>query len=99
MVRCAEARHRSKTPGLEAIIATAFAAPLLRFTGQDGGTICAYGDTGANKSTATRLGLSVCGHPVGTKEVATTSMKSLMQKMGTFTISRCTGTTSQNLTS
>ena len=71
-----------KRPGLEVIIATAFAAPLMRFTGQDGGTVCAYGDTGANKSTAAALGLAVWGHPIDSKEVATTSMKSLMQKMG-----------------
>ena len=71
-----------KRPGLEVIIATAFAAPLMRFTGQDGGTVCAYGTTGANKSTAAALGLAVWGHPIDSKEVATTSMKSLMQKMG-----------------
>ena len=71
-----------KRPALEAIVATAFAAPLMRFTGQDGGTICAYGKTGANKSTAAQLGLAVWGHPVNTKEVATTSMKSLLKKMG-----------------
>ena len=71
-----------KRPALEIIIATSFAAPLMRFTGQDGGTIVAYGDTGANKSTATALGLAVWGHPVNSKEVATASLKSLMQKMG-----------------
>jgi hypothetical protein len=71
-----------KRPGLEVIIAAAFAAPLLKFTGQKGGTLCAYGPSAANKSTAVSLGLAVWGDPRRSKEVNSTSEKSLMRKMG-----------------
>lgn len=72
-----------KRPALEAIIATSFAAPLMRFTGQDGGTIVANGKTAANKSTACKIGLAVWGHPMETKTPAESSSKGVMKQMGT----------------
>lgn len=72
-------QHR---PEIEVIVAAAFAAPLMRWTGQYSAVLSAFSQSGSNKSTSVKVGLAVWGHPKGTKEVATTSAKSLMAKMG-----------------
>lgn len=51
-------------PDLELMLATAFAAPLLNFTGEDGAIVSAMSiDSGAGKSTALKLALSVWASP------------------------------------
>lgn len=72
-------QHR---PEIEIIAAAAFASPLMRWTGQYSAILSAYSQSGSNKSTSVKVGLAVWGHPKSTKEVATTTPKSLMVKMG-----------------
>lgn len=65
-----------KRPELEAIlIASSFAAPLMRFTGLAAGCLCATSESGTNKSTAMLTGLAVWGNPQQTKKVGSTSGK------------------------
>ena len=72
-------QHR---PEIEIIAAASFASPLMRFPGQYSGVLSAYSQSGSNKSTSVKVGLAVWGHPKSTKEVATSTPKALMQKMG-----------------
>lgn len=53
-----------KRPGLDAIIASAFAGPLVRFTGQTGAMMNVYSiESGIGKTTAMRIAQAVWGHP------------------------------------
>ena len=72
------AQHR---PEIEIIAAASFAAPLMRFTGQYSAVLSAYSQSGSNKSTSVKVGLAVWGHPKHTKEVASTTPKSLIVKL------------------
>jgi len=70
-------------PELDALIAAAFASPLVLLTGQKGVTVVsAWGDSGASKSAAMEIGLAVWSVPNKTKEGVTTTEKSLYNKMG-----------------
>lgn len=71
-------------PELEIIVASAFAAPLMVTTGQYSGAFSAWGITGAQKSTALKVALSVWGHPKLTKETIKSTAKSVINKMGTL---------------
>lgn len=54
--------NHQKNPVLDMLIATAFAAPLIYFTGQDGCSIGAWTiESGAGKSTALKIATSVWG--------------------------------------
>jgi hypothetical protein len=51
-------------PGLDIIIAMAFGAPLMRFTGESGAMLSAYSvGSGYGKSTAVKIGQAVWGSP------------------------------------
>ncbi len=69
-------------PELDAIIAASFASPLVALTGQEGVTVAAWGDSGASKTAAMKVGMSVWGNPAKIKEGKTTTEKSLYNKMG-----------------
>lgn len=71
-------------PELEIIVASAFAAPLMVTTGQYSGAFSAWGTTGAQKSTALKVAMSVWGHPKLTKETIKSTSKSVINKMGTL---------------
>ena len=70
-------QHR---PQLEAIVAASFASPLLHWTGHASGALVAYSQSGSNKSTAVNVGGAVWGHPMKTKEVATSSSTAIRGK-------------------
>ncbi len=69
-------------PELNALIAAAFASPLVLLTGQNGVTVAAWGDSGTSKTAAMNVGLAVWSVPNKTKEGKTTTEKSLYNKMG-----------------
>lgn len=70
-------------PALEAIIAVAFAGPLMRFSGQYNGAIWPYSyEGGAHKSTSVNIGAAVWGSPQETKERVGASIKGVFRKMG-----------------
>ena len=64
---------------LEAIVAAAFASPLLYMTGQNGGVIAAVGPTSANKSTSVDLGNAIWGKPILAKAVLGASNKGVIK--------------------
>ncbi len=73
-------QHR---PANEAIIAITFAGPLILFTGKNNCVGNAWSnESGAQKSTAQYIGLSVWGHPRLTKESAMSSKKGIVHKLG-----------------
>ena len=54
-----------KRPDLNALLASAFAGPLIRFTGQPGLCMAAYSrESGVGKTTALQVAQAVWGHPV-----------------------------------
>lgn len=70
-------------PALEAIIATGFGAPLMRFTGLYNGVLCAFSPlSGAHKSTSIAIGAAIWGSPVLTKERPLSSQKGIIRKLG-----------------
>lgn len=71
-----------KRPGLEAIVAASFGAPLMFGAGEYGVMFSVYGDTGANKTSAARLACAVWGNPILTKEAATATTKSVLHRLG-----------------
>ncbi len=74
---------RQKRPELEVLVASAFAAPLVVFSGQYGGTLSAWGSqTGAGKTTALTIAAAVWGVPKRIKEVLGTTQNSLVGKVG-----------------
>jgi hypothetical protein len=71
-----------KRPALDAILASAFAGPLIKFTGQNGSLLSAYSrESGAGKTTALRTATAVWGHPVASGQVLTDTPNSVAQKM------------------
>jgi hypothetical protein len=67
---------------LEVIIASAFAAPLVKFTGHSGMLLAAYSkESGANKSTALKIAQAVWGTLTGIQSLKDTS-NSVMGKVG-----------------
>jgi hypothetical protein len=73
-------QHR---PDIEAIVASAFAAPLVRFTGQPGVLMSTYStESGIGKTTAMKVGQAVWGDPVkGTMSLSDTH-NAVMHKVG-----------------
>lgn len=69
-------------PDLEIIVAAAFAAPLIQFTGHEGALLSAFStESGIGKTTAANLAQAVWGHPKH-KMGLTDTPKSAMNKMG-----------------
>lgn len=71
-----------QSPQLECVMATAFAAPLMKFTGERNVMFSAYGLSGGNKSTAMKVAMAVWGHPLRTKHVQTSTHKRILNDLG-----------------
>ena len=72
-----------KHPALEAIVALAFAAPLMWVPAEYNGILCAYSDEGgAGKTTAIKVGLAVWSNPKTTKENVLSTIKGTIRKLG-----------------
>lgn len=72
-----------KHPALEAIIAMAFASPLMHATGLYNGILHAWSDEGgAHKTTSISIGLAVWANPHAAKENRMTSPKAMLKKLG-----------------
>jgi hypothetical protein len=70
-------------PDLEAIVASAFAAPLVMFTGHLGMLMSAYSkESGIGKSTALRIGQAVWGDPIRAVQSLSDTQNSVMKKIG-----------------
>ena len=74
----------TKRPAMDAIIAAAFAAPLVYFTGEEGLYFGVHSeDSGIGKTTAMRAAQSVWAEPGALQRLSDTSA-SVQQKMGTL---------------
>lgn len=70
-------------PALDAILAAAFAAPLVRFTGQAGVLLSTYStQSGIGKSTALKIAQSVWGNPIKAVQSLSDTQNSVLKKMG-----------------
>ncbi len=69
-------------PDLNTLLVASFASPLVLLTGQEGVTVAAWGDSGASKTAAMKVGQAVWSVWNKTKEGKTTTEKSLYNKMG-----------------
>lgn len=73
-------QHR---PGLEAMVATSFASPLMFASGEYVGVLSVYSsETGVGKSTAMRVALAVWGNPKLAKENEGATEKSVLERLG-----------------
>jgi hypothetical protein len=74
-----------KRAELNTILLMAFASPLLYLNGKNTAVLSAYGrDSGAGKSSASRIGLSVWGHPLATKITERATPNSIASMMKTL---------------
>lgn len=73
---------RQKRPDFDAIIAVAFAAPLMELTGTTGGIVASMGDPGSGKSYAMEVAAAVWGNHKQTIERKGSTDKSLINKLG-----------------
>lgn len=71
-------------PELYAIIATAFAAPLMRSAGVPQVLYSTWGPSGGRKTSAIRLAGAVWGHPKKNSEGAFSTARSVMERMGSI---------------
>lgn len=70
-------------PGLNAILASAFAAPLTQLTGHAGLLLNAFSiETGIGKTTAMRTAMGVWGHPVVAMQALDDTKNSILGKLG-----------------
>jgi hypothetical protein len=71
-------------PELEALVATAFGAPLIALTGHPAGALYSnYSqESGVGKSTALKIGCSVWGHPINALQGVDDTSVSVMNRMG-----------------
>jgi hypothetical protein len=70
-------------PELEALVATAFGAPLVRFTGQPGVLMSAYSTaSGIGKTTALKIAQAVWGDPIKAIQSLSDTQNSVMGKLG-----------------
>jgi hypothetical protein len=75
--------YEQKRPALDAILAVAFAGPLVRFTGFPGLILNAYSsESGIGKTTAMKASQSVWGHPVLAMQGLNDTSNSVLGKMG-----------------
>lgn len=72
-----------KRPALDAILAGAFAGPLVRFTGHRGLLASAYStETGIGKSTALYVAAAVWGNPTDSTQALKDTVNSSMRRLG-----------------
>lgn len=75
--------YEQDRPDLNAILAVAFAGPLVRFTGFPGLLVNAYSpESGIGKTTAMKASQSVWGHPVMGMQGLNDTTNSVLGKMG-----------------
>lgn len=75
--------YEQNRPGLNAILAVAFAAPLVRFTGFDGLILNAYSaESGIGKTTAMKVSQSIWANPVLAMQGLDDTANSVLGKMG-----------------
>jgi hypothetical protein len=72
-----------KRPALELIVAATLAGPLVQFTRVEGCMLSVHSNSsGAHKSTASKLGAAIFGHPVNSRESKGTSAKGALKRAG-----------------
>ncbi len=72
-----------KRPALDAILASAFAGPLVRSTGHSGLLLSAYSiESGIGKSTALKVAQAVWGDPVKAVQSLSDTQNSVLNKLG-----------------
>ena len=72
-----------RRPGLDVILASAFAAPLVRFSGQEGVLLSSYStESGIGKSTAVKIAQSVWGNPIKGVQQLNDTQNSVLNKLG-----------------
>ena len=82
-VELARIIYGQRRPALDAILAVAFAGPLVRFTGFPGLILNAYSaESGIGKTTAMKVSQSVWGHPVRAMQGLSDTSNSVLNKMG-----------------
>lgn len=82
-INCALIVTDQRRPALDAIIASAFAGPLVRFTGHSGLLLSAYSvESGIGKSTALKIAQAVWGDPVKAVQSLSDTQNSVLNKMG-----------------
>ena len=70
-------------PDLNAIIASAFAGPLVKFTGQEGLLMSACSqESGIGKTVALRIAAAVWGHPINSAQTLDDTQNSVVRKLG-----------------
>jgi hypothetical protein len=70
-------------PALDAILASAFAAPLVRFTGQTGILLSTYSTlSGIGKSSTLKVAQSVWGHPQKAIQSLSDTQNAVLKKIG-----------------
>ena len=75
--------YSQRRPALDAILAVAFAGPLVKFTGHAGLILNAYSpESGIGKTTAMKVSQAVWGHPVMAMQSLNDTANSVMGKMG-----------------
>lgn len=73
-------QHR---PALELIVAATLAGPLVQFTGVEGCMLSVHSNSsGAHKSTASKLGAAIFGHPVDSRQTKGSSTKGALKRAG-----------------
>lgn len=71
-----------KRPEMDVLLASAFAAPLMIFTGENGAIISAFSaESGIGKSTAMMVAQAVWGHPVTGKQDLADTPNSVIRKI------------------
>lgn len=70
-----------KRPEFDAIIASAFASPLMIVPAENSVLLSVYGESGSGKSTAVKVAMGVWQHPKY-KEISISTMRSAITKMG-----------------
>jgi hypothetical protein len=74
--------NAERRPAIDLLIATAFASPLMRFTGQSGIVISSYSSGSAHhKTTGLKIGQATWGGPEGINQL-TDTINSVVEKMG-----------------
>lgn len=71
-----------KSPGLECVVLSAFAAPLMIFSGYSSTVVMVRGDTGGSKSTASYIGAAVWAQPRKMVMKPASSKLAMMRRMG-----------------
>lgn len=70
-------------PALDIILASAFAGPLVHFTGREGVAIAAYSsESGIGKTTVLRVAQAVWGHPIKAANGMADTSASVLNKLG-----------------